>query len=174
MKKNLIFILIITILLVLVIFIRNRENNTLLTEEEIKEKLLEDFTSETVTINDIGRASDILKVNNNIFKIEDGVLNINGNNKEINIVEIKSITGYYNQPSDTYNLYLLTEKGSVYKATDVSSESISNPVFNETELKKVDSLLLIDLVIIDEMIGQTPERNRVYAEIEEDITQIKG
>lgn len=173
MKKNLIFILIIAILLVLIIFVRNREDATVLTEEAIKEKLLEEFTSETVTINDIERSSDTLKIKDNIFKIEEGNLNINGNNKEINVLEIKSITGYYNQPSDTYNLYLLTEKGSVYKATNVSADNINNTTFKETELSKVDSLLLIDLTIVDEMIGQIPERYRVYAEIEEDIIHIE-
>lgn len=172
--KSLIIGIIIVILLGLLIGYNLLNKNDNVLKKYIIETVKEDVRDgEKIEVNDVIFASSIIEINTIKFEIKKGKLYINNKFKYVDDDRAISVTGYYYQPTGTYNIYVLTDDEEVYSLTNVLETELLEYNFIEHEIDDIDKLILVDITLEDRMIGQLPERNRVYAKIDEELVWIK-
>lgn len=182
--KNLISIVIgIVLILILGLFLIYSAiiNNADKLERFIITEVEKDVSSgERLKVNNLVYASKKLIMNQDLkLEVKHGSLYINGKFKNIDEDDrILSVTGYFYQPGNTYNIYVLTDDNEVYYLKDVYYEEIFEDDFreyeyNDDDLDDVERLVLVDITIEDDYVGQLPERYRVYAKINNRIIHLR-
>lgn len=190
MKKNLIFGIVLVFILLLIgcLFLKDKEiqelekdlndlkNNeieqndktskdetTSLTEEELKLHIGAWVTEkQQMTINKISHANNSITISNIKVNVENNNVKIDNTTKGIENDSINKVTGYFEQSADLIHIYVLTENKNVYKLSYSKTNGLTNETFKKINIDNVDDLVLADVTIIQDEIGETPEKYRIY------------
>ncbi len=183
MKKNFIFgiLLVFVLLLVGCLLLKDKEikelendlnelknNETveteLLTEEKLKIHMGAWVTEkQQMTINEITYATSNLTINDYNVKVENNAVKINDTIKEIDNEPIEKVTGYFEQSADLIHIYTLSKNQNIYKLSFSKTNGLTDETFSNINLNNIDDLVLANVTIIQDEIGETPEKYRVYA-----------
>lgn len=183
MKKNFIFgiLLVFVLLLIGCLLLKDKEikelendlnelknNETveteLLTEEKLKIHMGAWVTEkQQMTINEITYATSNLTINDYNVKVENNAVKINDTIKEIDNELIEKVTGYFEQSADLIHIYTLSKNQNIYKLSFSKTNGLTDETFSKINLNNIDDLVLANVTIIQDEIGETPEKYRVYA-----------
>lgn len=151
--------------------VRNMNNSF---EDYVKRVAISDVNEgETLRVNRIEYASKRIELGDIKLEVKNRKLYINNKVKYIDDDGVVAVTGYFYQPADTYYIYVLTGDEEVYSLTNVFEDEISEREFREHEIDDVDRLILLDITLEDEFVGQLSERNRVYVQVDEDLILLR-
>ena len=137
-------------------------NNKKMTEEAIKEALEVNDESRTFTVNKVTYATDKLTINDINMEANGEKVILGDHSFESRGDNYKQITGYYDQPSDMYVIYVLSDN-NIWKIQNSSQDSFENPSFESKNIMNATDLILIDCSEITADFGETPLKHQVYA-----------
>lgn len=125
-----------------------------------------------IEVNKIYNASRKLNMNNEKIRVKGNKLYINDTVKEIKGEKIVRVTGYYYQPADTYNIFVLTDSHKIYSIPNVFKSGLTSSDLEYAGISDVSKLILLDVTIEDEVMGYVPEKNRVYALVNNELVLV--
>ena len=117
---------------------------------------------EKLKVNSVNYGSKRIVFDNLKLEIKHSKLYVDGELKFVDDDDLMVLTAYYYQPTNTYNIYVLTDDDEVYALTNVTKSKILESEFRELEIEDVDRLVLADVTIENELFGRLPEKYRVY------------
>lgn len=166
--------IIIVLLLVVCISLTGCSNK--LSEEEIKEMLEVTNEERTFIVNKVTYATDKITIKEIAMQVKDNIITLGDYNSHSNSKSYKQITGYYDQVSATYYIYILEEdangKTSILEMRKNDADPFDSVGWVNKLISNASDLILIDCTEIDEMIGQIPTRYQVYALVDNELVLI--
>ena len=125
-----------------------------------------------VDVEKIYASSKKIQLKDEKIRVKGNKLYINDRVKEIDGEKIVRVTGYYYQPADTYNIFVLTASHKIYSIPNVFKSGLMEHDLEYTGISDVSKLILLEVTVEDEMIGLLPERNRVYALVNSELVLV--
>lgn len=165
MKKKILFILL------LIISIGVTGCSKKLSEEDIKKALEVSNEERTFTVNKVTYATDKITINGIDMQISEHSITLGDYTSKSNDESYKQITGYYDQPSNTYKIYVLT-KDIVLEMEKNSIDSFDSVGWVNMNISNATDLVLIDCEETTKEMGQTPTRYQVYALVDNELVLI--
>lgn len=150
--------------------------NKILTEEEIKNRLEVNTNERTFKVNKVSYATDSITINNININVKDNTVTLGDYKTTSNSEKHKKITGYYDQVSATYNIYMLSEdefgKNTIWKLEKNDTDNFNSVGWVNKFIENATDLILIDCIETEKTMGQTPLRYQVYAVVNNDLILI--
>ena len=131
-KQNKLIIICIALVLIVtlavILGIINNKNSKL--KEFVIETAEKDIEEgDKLTVNKVVMASKKLEIYELKIRVKNGKLYINDKLKEIEGETIDTVTGYYYQPTDVYNLFVLTKNNKIYNLPNIDKHAIDKTIF---------------------------------------------
>ena len=136
--------------------------NKKMTEDEIKKALEVNDENRTFTVNKVTYATDKFTINGINMEANGEKVILGGSSFESRGDNYKQITGYFDQPSDTYVVYVLSDN-NIWKIQNESQDLFENPSFESKNIINATDLILVECNETTAEFGETPLKYQVYA-----------
>ncbi len=136
--------------------------NQKMTEDEIKKSLEVNNDERTFTVNKVTFATDKTIVKDIEVEVKGETIKLGDYSFESKGDSYKQITGYFDQPSDMYIIFVLSDN-AVWEIKKNSQDTFDNATFESKNIVNATDLVLIDCDETTTAMGETPLKNQVYA-----------
>ena len=167
MKRKILVVLLLTICIGLTACSKK------ISEEEIQNMLEVNNDERTFVVNKITYATEKVTVNGIDMLVKDNSVTLGDYISKSDSEKYKQITGYYDQPAATYNIYVLSENNSgkktIWKLQKDSMNTFDSVGWVNMNISNPTDLILIDCEETVKELGQTPTRYQVYALVNNEL-----